>query len=212
MTREPQTVLASSHSSCRIVHSAWSRYSPFRRNDRRSTPSCTAPSFRSAPFPRPFFSAARASSRCDAEHVEREIHHQLRAVHEHPRAPELRRQREAPLRRPERRLERAHLEDPDRRVRPVRHDREAHILPRLPLPNRPADEAPEALDRRRRRRDEPDTCSLDSAANSAGASLARSSRRLTRFPVRHGSPVRQSVVTVGGVCSAASGSVGSRCD
>ena len=61
-----------------------------------------------------------------------------------------------------------------------------------------------------------DTCSLDSAANNVGASLARNSRRLTRFPVRHGSPVRQSVVVVvvvvDGVCTSARVSVGSRCD
>jgi hypothetical protein len=56
------------------------------------------------------------------------------------------------------------------------------------------------------------TCSLDSAENSAGASPAHSSRTLTRFPVRHGSPVRQSLATTGGVCNADSVGVGSRCD
>ena len=72
----------------RIVQSVWSRYSPSRRNDFRSTPSCIAPILRSAPLPRPFWTAARASSRCVPIDVEREVDDQLRAIDEHSRAPE----------------------------------------------------------------------------------------------------------------------------
>ncbi len=51
-------------SSDRIAQRFWSRYSPRRRNEWRSTPSWVAPSLRSAPLPRPFWVAARASTRC----------------------------------------------------------------------------------------------------------------------------------------------------
>ena len=67
-------------SSSRIDQRFWSRYSPLRRNDLRSTPSQIAPTLRSAPLPRPFRTAARASSRCTPRVLEREIEHQLRAV------------------------------------------------------------------------------------------------------------------------------------
>ena len=51
-TGDPQVARASRQSSARIVHSAWSRYSPLRRNDFRRMPSRKAPIFRSAPLPR----------------------------------------------------------------------------------------------------------------------------------------------------------------
>src|SRR4029077_15159370 len=79
-----------------------------------------------------------------ADRREREVEHQLRAVDEDDRAPELRRDREAPLGGAEIRLERSDLKQPDRDVRVLRHDSEAEVLSRLTLTPRPRDEPLEA--------------------------------------------------------------------
>src|SRR5688572_26662131 len=89
-----------------------------------------------------------------ADHAEREVEDEAGAFHEDPRAPVFRAHREAPLRRAEARLERAHLEDANRRVHPGGHDREARVAAGAALTMRPRDEALEAFDRSRRRRDE----------------------------------------------------------
>ena len=78
---------AARQSSSRIDQSTWSWYWPQRRNDLRSTPSCTAPSLRRMPLPRPFCTAARASSRCTPMLVEREVDHHPRRLREHPACP-----------------------------------------------------------------------------------------------------------------------------
>ena len=111
-------------------------------------------SFRSAPVPRPFLTAARASSRCAPIASNANSITSLRAVHEHARAPELGREREPPLGRTEVGLERPHLKQADRRVGSARHDREAHVLAGGALPVRPRDEPLEPFHGRRRRRDE----------------------------------------------------------
>ena len=114
----------------------------------RSTPSCTAPTLRSAPLPRPFAVAARASSRRAPDDFEREVDDERRGVEEDPRAPERRADREAPLGRAEPGLELADLEDPDSRVHVVRHDRETNVVAGGPLAVRPRDEPLEPFDRR----------------------------------------------------------------
>ena len=84
-----------------------------------------------------------------------ELEDELGAFLKHAGAPERRADGEAPLRGAEARLGLAHLEDPDRRVEALHRDREAGIRAGRPLPQRPRDEALEAFNRARRRRNEP---------------------------------------------------------
>src|SRR5262249_50289796 len=97
---------------------------------------------------RPRFEAA------DAEDVEREVEHEVRALLEHAGSPERRAYREAPFGQIEAGIQLTNLEDPDGRVETRQRDGEADILSRRPLMVRPRDEALEALDIGRRRRDE----------------------------------------------------------
>src|SRR2546427_3636376 len=90
-----------------------------------------------------------------ADDVEREIEDQSRTVEEHPGAPELVRDREAPFRSAKCRLERSHLEQTNRAIRSLRHHGKADVLPGLTLSMRPRDELFEALHRMGRGRDEP---------------------------------------------------------
>ena len=87
----------------------------------RRRPSC------SAPLPRPFCTAARASSRRTCERVERELEQHLGAFLEHAGAPERRSDREAPLGRLEPGVAVANLEDSDRRVEALERHGEARV-------------------------------------------------------------------------------------
>src|SRR5438477_10638617 len=81
----------------------------------------------------------------DADDVEREIEDQSRAVEEHPGAPKLARDREAPFRSAECRLKRSQLEQTNRAIRSFRHDGKADVLPGLALSFGPRDEPFEAV-------------------------------------------------------------------
>src|SRR5205814_1483337 len=90
----------------------------------------------------------------DADLLEGEVEHHLRAFDEHSVAPERRAEREAPLGGSEALLQRTNLNDADRFGHPLRHDAEADELAGRALPVRPLDEALVALNGGRRRRDE----------------------------------------------------------
>src|SRR2546425_1070625 len=89
-----------------------------------------------------------------AERLERELDHQLGAVLEPAGAPERRSDREAPFGGREGRGELPDLEDPNRRVVTLQRHREARVSADATLPDRPRNEALEAFNRVRRRRDE----------------------------------------------------------
>ena len=183
---DPQTALAWHQSSRTIDQSAWSRNSPLRRKLRRSTASFTAPIFASAPLPRPFATAARASSRWTPTMSNAKSHGEPRRVHEESRAPEIRAEGEAPFGRLERRIELPHLEDADGGVEALGHDREADIAACRALAMRPLDEPLEAFDRRRRRRNEPrHLARREQRRRAARASVSRSSRSRTAAAGQH---------------------------
>ena len=89
-----------------------------------------------------------------ANHIEREINHELRTGHEQAGTPERRAERKTPFGGPERRIQLPNLKQPHGRVVAVGHDREADISSRLALALRPLNEPLETFDGRRRRRDE----------------------------------------------------------
>src|SRR5437762_9233285 len=90
-----------------------------------------------------------------AERLEDELLHQLRAVFEYTGAPQCRADGKAPFGAAELAIELPHLENADRRVRALQRDGEADVSAGIALPDGPGDEALEAFDRARRRRNEP---------------------------------------------------------
>ena len=194
MAREPQRSWRRIHSSSRIVHSAWSRYSPFCGE----RPAQHAFLDR-AQLPERAVAAAVLDGRprfepMHAEHIEREVDDEPRTIDEDARAPELRGQREPPLGRPERRLERS----APGRCRPPCPTRAA---PRRSTgTGRPAAAGCaqlmkrfEAFDRRRRRRMNRVTCS-STAPRTAPARRSRAARAASPgCPSSNGKPARQSV-------------------
>ena len=120
-------------------------------------PSCTAPSFLSAPLPRPFATAARASKRCDAEDVDAEIRAPRVAPSTNRPVPQNCEPSAKPHSHdPKARLERAQLEQADRASScPPARRRSRCSCPASRSLLRPGDELLEAFDRGRRRRNEP---------------------------------------------------------
>ena len=153
---------------CRSPTSSWRRASPrrapptapdrdarrSRRNERRSTPSCLAPIFRSAPLPRPLRTAARASRRCEPTTSKAKSRTSLAPSTKSP-VP----QKSAPSAKPHSAVPKPGSSERTWK-RPIavsepcgttaKHD----ILARGALAKRPRDEALESVDRRRRRRNE----------------------------------------------------------
>src|SRR5687767_1298667 len=89
-----------------------------------------------------------------ANHIEREINHELRTRYEQAGPPECRAERKPPFGSPERRIQLADLKEPDCGVVTGGPDREADIASCLTLALGPLDEPLETVNRRRRRRDE----------------------------------------------------------
>ena len=90
-----------------------------------------------------------------ADRLERELHHEPRALLEEAGAPERRPERKAPFRGGESRFGRTELEDADGRIGVDERDRKAGVGARRALPRRPHDEPLEGFDGARRRRNEP---------------------------------------------------------
>ena len=114
----------------------------------------------------------------NANHVEREINHQLRTRNEQAGAPECRAEREAPFGRSKRRIQLPNLEESHGRVIAIGHHREANVPSSLTLALRPL-----------MNRSNPSmvvgggemkrvTSSVVSSVNSEVASLTRSSRNV----------------------------------
>src|SRR5687767_12774633 len=91
----------------------------------------------------------------DAYNVERKPQYCLRTLGKQARTPELRRECKTPFRGIEHRIELPDLEEADRCVISIGNNREAEITSGFALADRPLNEALEALDRGRWRRDEP---------------------------------------------------------
>ena len=90
----------------------------------------------------------------DPNGLERKMHHQLSSFHERAGPPEGRPDRKPPLRCAEARIQLTKLEDANRRVGAGERDRETGVAPGCPLPQGPRDEALEAFNGGRRRRNE----------------------------------------------------------